>query len=95
MKSIKNVLFAGVALAIAFASVQITAMSKRENPYLSAASKEALRDALVSKDMYKNSKKNLPSEMVEKTREQKEAIKAILYGNQPYDKDDIHVAIYL
>jgi hypothetical protein len=102
MKSTKNILMAGVVVAIAlFASVQVTAMEmgRKVNPHLTREQEEFVRDKIEFKtELIKNAwycdpkKRNLgPCEFEKKKLS---ALKTIYYGNKPYTNDQIADVYY-
>ncbi len=95
MKSTKNLLITGIVLTItSFASIQVTAMERRENPYLSQEDKNELKEAIrYTEGAYLDPKHN-SLESIKETQAQLKACKQILYGNRPYTIQEIHAAIY-
>ncbi|HEX4068851.1 MAG TPA: hypothetical protein VHX42_02010 [Candidatus Babeliales bacterium] len=94
MKSTKNVLMAGVILAIAlFISIPVSAMEKEVNPYLSQREKATLELYIKSVQEQLDPKgyhlKNLSPRAIKIYKQQLEQLEKMYYGNEAYTVNDM------
>jgi len=99
MKSTKNVLIAGIVLAIAlFASIQMTAMERKVNPYLTKFQKDRIEFMIkgINLDLDRPScdpkTSNVSQEAKNKCKllsRQRTLLESIYYDNKAYTNEEI------
>jgi hypothetical protein len=96
MKSTKKYLSLGVALAIAlFASVQITAMAPKVNPYLSDWDKEVLQNRIAFEGRFLDPNSayfRTDERFRNSSRATIKQLEEIYYGNRPYTSAEMYRA---